>query len=339
MGSASVIQTVSPLRGADVRRSRPLRPVSHRVARTPGVRTSHAARLRPTWEAFRWSMNAGLSAAASGIVYWGWDIAGFSGEIPSAELYLRATQAAAFVPIMQYHSEFNHHRTPSRDRTPWNIAERTGDARVLPVFRAYAQLRERLVPYLTAAAAESIATDRPLMRPLFFEWPDDPEVWRADVEWLLGTTSSSRRCSRPGSRSATCTCRSESGSTSGPGSGMRADERSPRPRRSTGSPSTPATPAFSRSSRGSRRGRDAAAAGGAGRGAVPDASAARCAARRVATAGWIMRHRDLQSGIGRSALPLRRAGRLRAGGFAAGIGDTLRRRHRGSADSEPVITR
>ncbi len=131
-------------------------------------------------------MNAGLSAAASGIVYWGWDIAGFSGEIPSAELYLRATQAAAFVPIMQYHSEFNHHRTPSRDRTPWNIAERTGDARVLPVFRAYAQLRERLVPYLTAAAAESIATDRPLMRPLFFEWPDDPEVWRADVEWLLG---------------------------------------------------------------------------------------------------------------------------------------------------------
>ncbi|MGB4137355.1 MAG: TIM-barrel domain-containing protein, partial [Microbacterium sp.] len=37
-----------------------------------------------TWEAFHWSMNAGLNAAASGIVYWGWDIAGFSGEIPDA---------------------------------------------------------------------------------------------------------------------------------------------------------------------------------------------------------------------------------------------------------------
>ncbi|MDR2895204.1 MAG: glycoside hydrolase family 31, partial [Propionibacteriaceae bacterium] len=30
-----------------------------------------------TWEAFRWSMIAGLNAAACGIVYWGWDIAGF----------------------------------------------------------------------------------------------------------------------------------------------------------------------------------------------------------------------------------------------------------------------
>ncbi|MEQ1735543.1 MAG: TIM-barrel domain-containing protein, partial [Rhodoglobus sp.] len=73
-----------------------------------------------TWEAFRWSMFAGLSAASSGVVYWGWDFAGFSGDVPTAELYLRSAAAATFVPIMQYHSEFNHHRTPSRDRTPWN---------------------------------------------------------------------------------------------------------------------------------------------------------------------------------------------------------------------------
>lgn len=139
-----------------------------------------------TWEAFRWSMNAGLTAAASGIVYWGWDIAGFSGEIPSAELYIRALQASTFVPIMQYHSEFNHHRSPSRDRTPWNIAERTGDERVLELARAYTHLRERLVPYLERSAAAAIATDRPLMRPLFFEFPDDPAIWSAPPEWLLG---------------------------------------------------------------------------------------------------------------------------------------------------------
>ena len=139
-----------------------------------------------TWEAFRWSMNAGLTAAASGIVYWGWDLAGFSGEIPSAELYIRSVQAATFVPIMQYHSEFNHHRTPSRDRTPWNIAERTGDERVLPLSRAYAQLRERLIPYLERSAKQAVATDRPLMRPLFFEFPGDPGVWTAPTEWMLG---------------------------------------------------------------------------------------------------------------------------------------------------------
>lgn len=139
-----------------------------------------------TWDAFRWSMNAGLSAASCGIVYWGWDIAGFSGEIPDAELYLRATQASTFLPIMQYHSEFNHHRSPSRDRTPWNIADRTGDERVLPVFREFAALRERLVPYLESAAAVAVSSDRPLMRPLYFEWPSDAAVWSAPVSWLLG---------------------------------------------------------------------------------------------------------------------------------------------------------
>ncbi|WP_257514432.1 glycoside hydrolase family 31 protein [Microbacterium sp. zg.Y909] len=142
-----------------------------------------------TWEAFRWSINAGLSAASCGIVYWGWDIAGFSGEIPSAELYVRAMQASAFVPIMQYHSEFNHHRTPSRDRTPWNIADRTGDPRVLEISRRYVAIRERLVPYLAEQARVTIDTDRPLMRPLFFEEPallGDPQIEGAAAVWMLG---------------------------------------------------------------------------------------------------------------------------------------------------------
>jgi alpha-glucosidase (family GH31 glycosyl hydrolase) len=44
-----------------------------------------------TWEAFRASITAGLTAGASGIFFWGWDLAGFSGEIPSAELYTPST--------------------------------------------------------------------------------------------------------------------------------------------------------------------------------------------------------------------------------------------------------
>ncbi|MCM3657299.1 hypothetical protein M3147_08550 [Agromyces mediolanus] len=139
-----------------------------------------------TWEAFRWSMFAGLSSAASGILYWGWDLAGFSGPVPAAELYLRATAASVFVPIMQYHSEFNHHRAPSRDRTPWNIAEQTGDERVLPVFRELAQLRERLVPYLAAEARESIRSSVPLMRPVYFDHPGLETAWTHPLQWFLG---------------------------------------------------------------------------------------------------------------------------------------------------------
>ncbi len=153
-----------------------------------------------TWDAFRWSMNAGLNAAACGIVYWGWDIAGFSGEVPDPELYLRAAAASAFVPIMQYHSEFNHHRTPSRDRTPWNIAERWQDDRVVPIFRRFVLLRESLLPYLAAQAHRTVATDRPLMRPLYFDHPADPSVWRDDPEWMLGDDLLVSPVVRPGAR-------------------------------------------------------------------------------------------------------------------------------------------
>ncbi|GAB3820801.1 hypothetical protein GCM10028820_27640 [Tessaracoccus terricola] len=138
-----------------------------------------------TWEAFRWSMLAGLSAAASGIVHWGWDVAGFSGPVPDPELYMRAMAASVFVPIMQYHSEFNHHRRPPRDRTPWNVAELTGDGSVIGEVRNLVHLRERLVPYLAEQAAATIATSAPLMRPLWFEHPEDPRVWE-HVQWLLG---------------------------------------------------------------------------------------------------------------------------------------------------------
>jgi len=139
-----------------------------------------------TWEAFRWSMFAGLSASASGILYWGWDLAGFSGDVPTAELYLRSIAAATFVPIMQYHSEFNHHRSPSRDRTPWNIAERTGQDDVVAVTRDWVELRERLVPYLATETTAAIAAGEPLMRPLFFDFADDETVWAHPLQWMLG---------------------------------------------------------------------------------------------------------------------------------------------------------
>jgi alpha-glucosidase (family GH31 glycosyl hydrolase) len=139
-----------------------------------------------TWAAFRASVRAGITAGACGILYWGWDLGGFSGPVPDSELYLRSAAAATFMPVMQYHSEFNHHQVPLRDRTPWHVAESNGDPEVVEVFRRYAALRERLVPYLRESAAATVATDLPLMRALFFDWPDDPHVWDHPGQYLLG---------------------------------------------------------------------------------------------------------------------------------------------------------
>ncbi len=139
-----------------------------------------------TWEAMRASLMAGLNSGLSGVPFWGWDIAGFSGEIPSAELYLRATGMAAFTPIMQYHSEFNNHQQPNHDRTPWNIAERCNAPEVIEIYRKFSQLRMRLIPYIESEAQHCSETGEPMMRPLFLDWSDDPQAWQVTDQYLFG---------------------------------------------------------------------------------------------------------------------------------------------------------
>jgi alpha-glucosidase (family GH31 glycosyl hydrolase) len=139
-----------------------------------------------TWDAFRATLRAMLNVGLGGISFIGWDIAGFAGEIPASELYLRAAAFSVFCPIMQFHSDVNARRIPSRDRTPWNIQERTGDLTVIPTFRSLTNLRMNLLPYLLAEAWKSSQTGIPLMRALPLAFPDDPDCRKYPYQYLFG---------------------------------------------------------------------------------------------------------------------------------------------------------
>ena len=142
-----------------------------------------------TWEAFRATLNAMLNAGYCGYSFLGWDIAGFAGPLPSAELYKRATAFSVFCPIMQYHSDVNHRRKPSRDRTPWNMQEQTADESILPLFRYFTNLRLNLLPYILSQALESSQSGLPLMRALPLEYPADENARRSSEknhEYLFG---------------------------------------------------------------------------------------------------------------------------------------------------------
>jgi alpha-glucosidase (family GH31 glycosyl hydrolase) len=154
---------------------------------------------RSTFEAFRNSIRAGLTAGLSGLPFWGWDFGGFNGDIPDAELYLRATQMAAFCPIMQYHAESKGEK--NRDRTPWNIADRTGDPRVLPVYQSFARARMNLLPYLWAEAGACVESGAALMRALWTEVPEDPVYRPIDDQYLLGRSLLVAPVVHPGQRS------------------------------------------------------------------------------------------------------------------------------------------
>ncbi len=139
---------------------------------------------RSTWDAFKRSILAGLSAGMSGVIFWGWDLGGFSGEVPSAELYVRSAAMACFCPIMQYHAEskaeFN------QDRTPWNIAERSGDERALTGYRFYANLRMSLMPYLRREAAWCVAEKQPLLRAMLLDFQDDSRAAPLWDQYMFG---------------------------------------------------------------------------------------------------------------------------------------------------------
>ena len=139
---------------------------------------------RSTFDAFRNSLIAGLSTGMSGIPMWGWDLAGFNGDIPTAELFIRSAQMAAFCPIMQYHAEskaeFN------QDRTPWNIADRTGDNRAISGYRYYANVRMNLLPYIYEQARKSTENGIPLMKSLFMEYPSDEKVFTIYDQYFFG---------------------------------------------------------------------------------------------------------------------------------------------------------
>ncbi|MFD0694558.1 TIM-barrel domain-containing protein [Paenibacillus sp. GCM10027628] len=139
---------------------------------------------RSTFQAFRSSMIAGLSSSMSGIPFWGWDLGGFHGDIPSAELFVRSAQMAAFCPVMQYHAEtkgeFN------QDRTPWNIAERTGQPAVIELYKKYADIRMNLLPYIYDQAIRASRTGLPMMRAMSLQYPADPHCTEIISEYMFG---------------------------------------------------------------------------------------------------------------------------------------------------------
>ena len=145
------------------------------------------------WSELKAQLNAGISAGLSGILFWGFDIGGFAGELPGAELYLRATAFACFCPIMQWHAEPRSGQFYStnedgfnNDRSPWNIAEKLNDIRVLEVSVKFARLRKQIQPYLTSEAEYCVNVGRPLMAHLCIDYPEDINACNCDDQYMLG---------------------------------------------------------------------------------------------------------------------------------------------------------
>ena len=127
------------------------------------------------WTFFAPVMRGGLSLALSGVSAWGHNAGGFE-EVATEELYLRWTPFAFFNPVAHFlgmeHPQY---------KEPWRYGQKA-----LATFRRYAQLRQRLLPYIYSAAYESYASGVPMMRPLVLDFPADRRVYDLDDEFFFG---------------------------------------------------------------------------------------------------------------------------------------------------------
>lgn len=146
-----------------------------------------------TWSELRSVLNAGISAGSSGQIFWGFDIGGFAGDLPSIQLYKRALQMAVFTPIMQLHSEpiggqFSGMRPTKKfvnDRTPWNMAEYYDDDSLIEKARFYFNLRMNLLPTIYSESIQAVNQCQPIMKHGIIDYPSDPLIIDFNEQYLF----------------------------------------------------------------------------------------------------------------------------------------------------------
>lgn len=118
------------------------------------------------------SLRAGLSIGLSGFTYWSHDIGGFVKESPE-KLYRR------WVPFGMLTSHSRTHGAPPKE--PWAYSES-----FMNDFRRAVEMKYQLIPYIYSQAQLSSAAGHPLMRTMFFEYPEDPTCWMLDDQYMFG---------------------------------------------------------------------------------------------------------------------------------------------------------
>jgi len=163
------------------------------------------------WSYFRSQVCAGLSMGCAGIPWWTTDIGGFHGGWPEKpefrELLIRWFQWGAYCPVMRLHG----------DRQPSEPVYRKDGTRVLnsgsfnevwsfgeeayPILVKYMERRESMRPYVRELMHEAHEKGTPLMRAMFYEFPDDPDCVGLKDQYMFGSRYLVAPVMEPGMRS------------------------------------------------------------------------------------------------------------------------------------------
>ncbi len=138
----------------------------------------------PGDETTDWSESSGLASltrdmlnrAVGGAYGYSTDIGGYYdlGVGPTTrELFMRWAEWAALSPIFRLHGAL------ANEHTPWSL-------HALDTYKALSRLHVDAEPRIRALWQQADETGMPVTRPLYLEYPEDPQAAAQDQEWLLG---------------------------------------------------------------------------------------------------------------------------------------------------------
>lgn len=152
--------------------------------------------IASSFDSMRNQLAAGLNMGLAGIPWWTTDIGGFHGGNPDdpafRELFVRWFQWGTFCPVMRLHGD-REPRQPQHGTTG-GAACRSGAANevwsygeeVLAICEQYLKIREEMRDYTRRLMQEAHDKGTPVMRTLFYEFPEDRTCWEVEDEFLYG---------------------------------------------------------------------------------------------------------------------------------------------------------
>lgn len=149
-----------------------------------------------TYTYMDYQMKAGLNMGLAGIPWWTADIGGFHGgninDPEFRELLIRWFQFGTFCPVMRLHGNREPHVVSVKSAGGQEIASGADNEiwsygqEAEKILTKYVLLRENMKPYTKEIMKQAHEKGSPVMRTLFYEFPEDAKAWEVDDAYLFG---------------------------------------------------------------------------------------------------------------------------------------------------------
>lgn len=131
-----------------------------------------------SWESLAFQPYFTANASNVGYGWWSHDIGGHMKGYRDEELSTRWIQFGVFSPIMRLHSS----NSAFTGKEPWNY-----NAVSENIMKRYLKLRHEMIPYLYTMNYHASHDGQPLIRPMYYLEPEQPEAYEVPNEYYFGT--------------------------------------------------------------------------------------------------------------------------------------------------------